>query len=248
VTRSLVGRVAIVTGGGRNIGRQICLTLAQHGCDVVVNVRTDLAAAESVAAEVEALGRRALPIVADVSDRAAVEALVERTRARFGRIDVLVNNAGIYPHVPFLELTEAMWQEVLAVDLSGPLYACRAVLPSMLAQGSGSIITISGTVVFYGSWAYLAAAKGGLHGLTRGIAREFGPKGIRANIVVPSTIETLKKVPQPPERVAAEIARTPLGRLGEVREVADVCAFLASDESSYITGQSLHVNGGQFMP
>lgn len=118
----------------------------------------------------------------------------------------------------------------------------------MIRQGGGSIVNISGTVVFYGTWPYLAAAKAGLHGLTRGLAREFGPKGVRVNIVVPSTIDTDKKVPTAPERLAVEIARTPLGRLGETREVSDVVAFLASDLSSYVTGQTIHLNGGQYMP
>jgi 3-oxoacyl-[acyl-carrier protein] reductase len=247
-TAALDGKVALVTGGGRNIGRQICLTLAEHGCDVVVNVRSNLAEATAVAEEIVALGRRAIPVAADVGDAAAVDAMVERIKAEFGRVDVLVNNAVILRHVRFLEMTEERWQELLAVVLSGPVHTCRAVLPMMMEQGTGSIINISGTVVFYGTWPHLAAAKAGIHGLTRGLAREFGPHGIRVNIIVPSTIETVVPVPRDPDRLAAEIARTPLGRVGTTREVADVCAFLASDMSSFVTGQTIHLNGGQHMP
>lgn len=248
MTFALEGKVALVTGGGRNIGRQICLTLAEHGCDVAVNVRSDLAAARAVAEEVSVMDRRAVPIAADVGDASAVGDMVDRIKAQLGRIDILVNSAAIRPHVKFLDLTEAIWQEVLAVDLSGPLHTCRAVLPLMVAQGSGSIINISGTVAFFGTRPHLAAAKAGLHGLTRGLAREFGEYGIRVNIIVPSTIDTISAAPQDPERIGAEISRTPLHRLGRTRDVADVCAFLASDMSSFITGQTIHVNGGQYMP
>ncbi len=248
VSLGLDGKVALVTGGGRNIGRQICLTLAGHGCDVAVNVRSDVAAAEAVAAEVAALGRRALPIAADVSDAAAVTAMVARVGAELGPIGVLVNCAAILHHVRFLELSDAAWRELFGVVVEGPMHTSRAVLPGMVARGAGSIVNISGTVAFYGTWAHLAAAKAALHGLTRGLAREFGPKGIRANIVVPSTIDTVRAVPQDPVRAAAEVARTPLGRIGTTRELADVVAFLASDRSSFVTGQTIHVNGGQYMP
>lgn len=248
MSHGLAGKVALVTGGGRNIGRQICLTLAAQGCDVVVNVRSDLEQAAVVADEVRALGRRALPIAADVSDGDAVRAMVERAKAELGRIDILVNCASPRGHVRFLELDDAHWRELLGVILDGPVNTCRAVIPLMLEQGSGSIVNISGSVAFTGTWAHMAAAKAALHGLTRGLAREFGPRGIRVNIIVPTTIDTVKDRPQSPERVASELAATPLGRLGNMTEVADVCAFLASDASSFVTGQSIHVNGGQLMP
>lgn len=244
---TLQGRVAIVTGGGRNIGRQICLTLAHHGCDVGVVVHANLAGARSVAEEVEALGRRAIPIAADVGDPEAVRAMVETVHRTFGRIDVLVNAAAYLPHVRFLELTDPDWERLSSVVIEGPINTCRAVLPIMVAQGSGSVVNITGTVAFTGTWPHLAAAKAAVHGLTRGIAREFGPSGVRANVIVPSTIDTQKARPQAPERVAAELARTPLGRIGTRHEVADVCAFLASDLASFVTGQSIHVNGGQYM-
>jgi 3-oxoacyl-[acyl-carrier protein] reductase len=244
----LENKVALVTGGGKNIGRQICLTLAGHGCDVVVNVRTDIAAAQAVAAEIEGLGRRALAVAADIADPEAVNAMVARARDEFGRVDILVNNAGMVAHHTFLETTEAMWHELMGVNLSGPIHTCQAVVPIMLEQGSGSIINITGTVVFYGSWPHLAAAKSGVHGLTRGLAQEFGRHGIRANVIVPSSINTPRAATREPVRAAAELARTALKRLGEPREIADICAFLASDMSSYLTGQTFHANGGQFMP
>jgi NAD(P)-dependent dehydrogenase (short-subunit alcohol dehydrogenase family) len=248
MTLELEGRAALVTGGGKNIGRQVCLTLAARGCQVAVLVRADLAGAQAVVDELAALGGRGLAIVADVGDAAAVRVAVERIVTEFGRIDILANCAGLRSHGPLLELSEAEWQRVLAVNLSGPLNTCRAVLPSMIERRSGSIVNLSGSVVFFGSSPHLAAAKAGLHGLTRGLAREFGPYGIRANIVVPSTLDSVRVVPQPPERVAAEIARTPLGRIGRLEEAAETIAFLASDRASFITGQTIHVNGGQLMP
>ncbi|MBI4171336.1 MAG: SDR family oxidoreductase [Actinobacteria bacterium] len=244
----LEGKVALVTGGGRNIGRQVCLTLAGHGCDVVVNVRSDLARGEAVADEVRALGRRAIAVAANVADGAAVRAMVDRAKAEIGHVDVLVNCAAPRGHVRFLEMSEEQWRELWGVIVEGAINTSRAVIPLMLERGSGSIITISGSVAVTGTWPHMAAAKAALHGLTRGLAREFGPRGIRANVVVPTTIETAKDRPQSAERVAAEIAATPLGRHGTPREVADVCAFLASDMSSFVTGQAIHVNGGQLMP
>jgi 3-oxoacyl-[acyl-carrier protein] reductase len=248
VTLGLDGKVALVTGAGRNIGRQVALTLAGHGCDVVVNVRTDAAQATAVADEVRALGRRAIAVTADVGDAAAVQAMVDRARRELGRIDVLVNCASPRGHVRFLELDDAQWHELSRVIIDGAINTCRAVIPVMLEQGGGSIVTISGSVAFTGTWAHMAAAKAALHGLTRGLAREFGPRGIRVNIVVPTTIETAKDKPQSAERIATELAATPLGRFGKTGEVADVIAFLASDMASYVSGQTLHVNGAQLMP
>jgi len=248
VTLGLDGKVALVTGGGRNIGRQICLTLADHGCDVVVNVRSNVAEAKAVADEIASRGRRALAIAADVGDAAAVDDMVARAKAELGRVDVLVNCAARLHHVPFAELTPAQWQDLVGVVLNGPINTCRAVLPLMVEQGSGSIVNVSGTVVFYGTWPHLAAVKAGIHGLTRGLAREYGPRGVRVNVIVPSTVDTVRPVPRDPERVAQEIARTPLRRFAKTREIADVVAFLAGDLSSFVTGQAIHVNGGQYMP
>ena len=244
----LEGTVAVVTGGGRNIGRQVCLTLAGHGCDVAVIVRRDLDAAQAVAAEIVALGRRAVPIVADVGDPAAVAAMISRVNAELGPVGVLVNCAALLHHVRFLELSDTAWRDLLRVIIEGPMHTSRAVIPGMVAMGGGSIVNVSGTVVLTGSWPHLAAAKSAVHGLTRGLAREFGPSGIRVNIVVPSTVGTVRAVPQDPARAAAELARTPLGRVGTTREIADVVAFLAGNMSSFVTGQSIHANGGQFMP
>src|SRR5882724_236996 len=143
----LDGKVALVTGGGRNIGRQICLRLAEDGADVVVNVRTSLDEANAVAEEVRAFGRRGLPIAADVGDAAAVNAMVEQVQAKLGRVDVLVNNAVSLQHIKFLEMNDARWQELLSVVLNGPINTCRAVIPLMMAQGGGSIINLTGTVV-----------------------------------------------------------------------------------------------------
>jgi 3-oxoacyl-[acyl-carrier protein] reductase len=187
-------------------------------------------------------------VAADVSDAEAVRAMVGRIRSELGRIDTLVCCAAQRGHVRFLEMTDEQWREVRDTIVGGAINTCRAVIPLMIEQGSGSIVLVSGSGAFTGTWSHAGAAKMALHGLARGLAREFGPRGVRCNVVVPSTIETQRARPQPPERVAAELAATPLGRHGKPREVADVCVFLASDMSSFVTGQAIHVNGGQVMP
>ena len=240
-------KVALVTGGGRNIGREVCLALARAGCDVAVNVRTDLAEGEAVAAEVRGLARRAIAVAADVADASAVNAMAGRVKGELGPVQVLVCCAAPRGHVPFLEMSDEQWHELRGVIVDGAINACGAVIPHMLEAGSGSIVLISGSVAATGTWAHAAAAKAALHGLARGLAREFGPRGLRVNVVVPSTVATARQKPQSPERVAAVIAATPLGRHGTPREIADVVAFLAGDMSSFVTGQAIHVNGGQVM-
>jgi len=246
MTLGLDGKVAIVTGGGRNIGRQICLTLAGHGCDLVVNVRTNLAEGRAVVDEVKALGRRAIAVAADVGDPDAARAMADRAAKELGRIDVLVNCASPRANKGLLEVSEEEWRALRAGTIEGPLNTCRAVLPVMVGQKSGSVVNISGSVAYTGTWSQMAAAKASIIGLTRGLAREFGPFGIRVNAVVPTTIDTGKG--RDPSRIAAEIAATPLGRIGTPREVADVVAFLAGDMASFVSGQAIHVNGGQLMP
>jgi 3-oxoacyl-[acyl-carrier protein] reductase len=241
----LEGKVALVTGSGRNIGRAMALRFAREGAAVVVNARANREQAEAVAAEVRALGGRALPVLADVSDREQVGAMVERTLAELGRIDVLVSAAAIRPHKPFLELTAADWQGVRGIVLDGAIHCTQAVLPSMLANGSGAVVYVAGE----GAWAggaeraHIAAAKMGLIGLCRSLATEFAPRDVRFNVLSPGRIDTVRSTPSPTADHQA-VAGIPLGRLGHVDDIAAACLFLVSDESSFITGQTLHVNGG----
>jgi 3-oxoacyl-[acyl-carrier protein] reductase len=243
-------RIAIVTGGGRNIGRKICLRFAEMGYDVGVVVRTNLAEANRVVGEVEALGGRAIAVAADVADSAAVTAMANEVIAAFGGVDILVNTAGIRPKRPLVDLSDELWAETVGVNLSGPMFACRAVLPSMIERGWGSIINVSGLVAFAPATAgsvHIAATKSGLLGMTRALANEYGQYGIRANAIVLSRIETEIQDPVDPAVLSSELARTPLRRLGKDTEIAEVCGFLASDQSSFITGQTIHINGGVFM-
>jgi len=246
MTFCLEGKVAIVTGGGRNIGREICLVLAENGCDVVVNVRTNQGEGQAVADEVTALGRRAIAIAADVADASAVRSMVERAARELGRIDVLVNAASPRGRSGLLETSDEEWAVLKGGIVDGPINTSRAVVPHLLARGGGSIVNIVGAVAYTGTYPHMAAAKAAVVGLTRGLAREYGTAGIRVNCVVPTMIDTGAKRDQ--ARVAKEIELTLLGRLGKPREVANAVAFLASDLASYVTGQALHVNGGQLMP
>lgn len=246
MTFGLDGKVALVTGGGRNIGREISLTLARHGCDVVVN---DLAGADATAAEVRALGRRALAAAADVTDAGAVNAVCARAATELGRLDVVINCAVVLQHAPFLELDDARWRRMFDVIVNGAMNTSRAALPIMVERGGGSVVFISGAVIHRGTWPHLAAAKTALHGLARGLAKEFGPRGVRVNVVSPSTVgDVSRDHARDDERARAEIAITPLGRLATMTDVANVVTFLAGDMSSFVTGQSIHVNGGQYMP
>ncbi len=240
----LAGQVALVTGSGRNIGRAIILRLAGAGADVIVNARTNEAEAQAVAAEARALGVRATAILADVADREAVDAMVSTAIAELGRIDILVNNAAIRPSKPFVEVTDEEWELVRGIALDGALYCTRAVVPSMIERGSGNIQFIVGEGAFTGGVerAHVSAAKMGLVGLGRSLARELGPHNIRVNIVSPGVIDTARDPSWYPKGIGANVERK-----GTVDDIAAACAFLASDDAAYITGQTLHVNGGQSM-
>lgn len=245
--RDLEGRIALVTGAGRNIGRQIALALADRGCDVVVHVGSDAAAGEEVAGQVIARGCRAMVAVADVSRHVEVGAMVAQARERLGTVDILVNNAAIRPHAAFTDLTEADWRHVLGVNLDGPFFCCRETVPGMIERGRGAIVNISGTAAWDGGVrnAHIVASKLGLHGLTRALAVELGEFGIRVNTVVLGGIETVRKLPAP--TAGRPIDEIPMRRRGRVEDVAGVVAFLVSDAGEYITGQAVHVNGGSLI-
>ncbi len=242
----LDGKIALVTGSGRNIGRATVLKLAAEGAHVVVNARTNEAEAEAVAREARALGVKALAVIADVAKRAEVEAMVARAMSEFGRVDILISNAAIRPHKPFTELTVEDWEAVRAVVLDGGLYLARAVIPSMAANSYGRVLFITGEGAFVGGSgrAHVSAAKMGLVGLARGLASEFASKNIRVNVVSPGSIDTTRANPEWYQGRPPSAAGIPLGRQGKVDEIAATCLFLVGDDGGFVTGQTIHVNGG----
>jgi 3-oxoacyl-[acyl-carrier protein] reductase len=242
----LEGKVALVTGSGRNIGRATALKLAEEGAHVVVNSRANQAEADAVAREAQARGVKALSVIADVAKRDQVEAMVARALAEFGRIDILINNAAIRPHKPFTELTVQDWEAVRGVILDGALYCTRAVIDSMVKNRYGRILFFTGEGAFVGGAgrAHVSAAKMGLVGLARGLASEFAAHNIRVNVVSPGSIDTARANPEWYQGRTPTAAGIPLGRQGTVDEIAATCLFLVTDDGGFITGQTIHANGG----
>lgn len=245
----LSGRVALVTGGARNIGRAIASALAAGGASVMVNARTSRAEAEQTVATIRSAGGRATLHIADVTDAGAVSAMVQAAVAEFGRLDLLVNNAAIRAETPFAEIRFADWQRVLATVLDGAFLCTQACLPHLARSGAGAVVNIGGMTAHTGATgrAHVVTAKAGLVGLTRALALDLAPQGVTVNCVVPGTIETVRGLPGAPERPALGRGLPPLGRRGEPEEVAAAVRFLCGPGARYITGQSLHVNGGGFM-
>jgi len=243
---SLKGHVALVTGGSRNIGRAIVEELVERGCDVIVNTRTRREESEAVAAQARKHDVRALSILGDVGVAADVRQVAARALAEFGTVDIVVNNAALRPETPFLELADDDWHRVIAIDLHSAFYTAKAFLPGMFAQGWGRIINLTGMNALQGyvGRAHVSAAKHGLLGLTKALAREFGPKGITVNAISPGPIRTEREDPAISRHIEAQVGRVPVGRLGEPQEIARLCAFLASDAGAFISGQMIGVNGG----
>ncbi|MFQ5995295.1 MAG: SDR family NAD(P)-dependent oxidoreductase [Acidiferrobacterales bacterium] len=242
---SLKGHTALVTGAGRNIGRAIALELAARGCNVVVNARTNQTECGSVANEVCAHDVQGIAVLGDVGDGQDVQRMAREALDHFGTIDVVVNNAAIRPSTPFLELSDADWQRVLDVDLNAAFYTVKAFLPGMVAQGWGRIINLTGMNAIHGyaGRAHVSAAKHGLWGLTKALAKEFGPHGITINAISPGPIRSQHPDAAMTQHIESQLGKIPLGRLGEPRDIAALCGFLASEEGGFVSGQMIAANG-----
>ncbi len=242
----LQNKVAIVTGGSRGIGRGICLVLAREGVKVVVNYANHSQPAEEVVSAIRQAGGAALACKADVGKADDARRLVETAVANFGGLDILVNNAGVATNAFVVDMTEEEWDCVLDTNLKGPFLCARAALPHLIKQKSGNIINIASLVARQGSFqhAHYAASKAGLIALTQSLAKEVGQYGIRVNAISPGRIESDME-PQRSARMRGQwISETPLGRLGTPGDIAQVVAFLSTDAASFITGETLNVNGG----
>jgi 3-oxoacyl-[acyl-carrier protein] reductase len=247
--RPLAGKVALVTGAVRRIGRAIALRLAQDGAAVIIHARVSEAEGRAVAAEVAGHGVESLLCLAEITDEAAVRAMVEQCGERFGRLDILVNNAAIRGQVPFLGMSLAEWREVTGIILDGAFIVTKACLPLMLQSGEGGrIINIGGATAYTGAVerAHVVTAKAGLGGFTRALAAEFAGRGITVNCVVPGRIggpRSKTAGAEPPPGAHEPI----VGRLGTPDDIAEMVRPLWLPTGSYVTGQTIHVNGGLYM-
>lgn len=239
-------KVAFVTGSGRNIGRAIVLSLAAEGLNVVVNGSTKREACEAVAREAAEHGVEAQVVMGDVGRRDNVQEMAQAVLERFGRVDVLVNNAAIRPEKPFLEMTHEDWNRVMDVDLNAAFYTCQAFLPGMVERGWGRIVNLTGmnAIQGYVGRAPVSVAKHGLWGLTKSLAREFGPHGVTVNAISPGPIQGERDDPAAAAHIESMLSRVPLGRLGEPEHIAGLCAFLVSEAGGFTTGQMIACNGG----
>ena len=249
-SKPLAGKVAIVTGSGKNIGKAIVLALAEHGAAVVVNGRGDRAIVEETAAEIRNAGGRALPFMADISKPDQAAAMVAAAVTEFGGVDIAVGNAGLRRQTPFLEMTLDEWHEILSVALDGMFILVKAVAPEMIRRGGGALIGLSGVSHHAGSTGrvHVNASKAGLEGLMRGLSRELAPHNITANCVAPGSIDTVRGASAGgPGGRGHSGTNIPLGRQGRPEEIAAMVRFLAGPEGRYVTGQTIHVNGGLFL-
>jgi 3-oxoacyl-[acyl-carrier protein] reductase len=246
---NLESKVALVTGASRGIGREIALELARQGCNVAVNFAGSEAKANEVVDEIKRIGREAIAVQCNVSDAEAVQAMVKETIGQFGSIDILVNNAGITKDNLLMRMKETEWDDVININLKGVFLCTKAVTRQMMKQRSGRIINISSIVGVSGNpgQANYVAAKSGVIGLTKTTAKELAPRGITVNAIAPGFIST-DMTDQLPEDVRNEMLKQiPLSRLGDPEDIAKVVTFVASDSASYMTGQTLHIDGGMVM-
>jgi 3-oxoacyl-[acyl-carrier protein] reductase len=247
-TNELDGKVAIVTGAGRNIGRAIALALAADGASILVNARSNRAEADGVAREIEAAGGKAIVHIGDVGDAAQVQAMVELAVKHFGRIDILVNNAALRREKPFAEMTYPEWREIMNVTLDGAFHCVKACLPYLKKSGAGTIVNIGGLSAHTGAKdrAHVVTAKAGIIGFTRALAHDLAADGITVNCVVPGLIGTPrpKDKPEPAHHLTHQ---TITGERGRPEDVAAAVRFLCGPGARYVNGQAIHSNGGAYL-
>jgi 3-oxoacyl-[acyl-carrier protein] reductase len=244
----LQGKVALVTGAGKNIGRCIALTLARDGAALLINGRSDKAAVDAVVAEIKAAGGKAAPAMGDVSDPAVGARLADEAMKTFGGVDILVSNAGLRRQTPFLDMKFEEWREILSVALDGAFLLGKAFIPQMVAKGKGgAFVAISGISTHVGTpnRCHVSASKAGLEGLMRALAVELAPHRITCNALSPGAIDTARAASAGPRPV--ENRPIPLKRFGTVEEIAAMVRLLVGPDGTFITGQTLHVNGGEFL-
>jgi len=245
------GTVALVTGGQQGIGRAIALALAREGADVALNYLDDPDGASGIAKEIREAGRRCVPVQGDVSRAADVAALVEAAERGLGPVDILINNAGTFPRSAFLDLSEAEWDRVHGVNLKGSFLVAQAVARRLVGRGArGAIVNLASSAAYRSSprGVHYVASKAGVVGLTRAMALELAPHGIRVNAIAPGLTDTAQPRDGHSEAELHVMARqVPLGRMGRPEDVAAVVVFLASSEAQHITGQVIHVNGGAYL-
>ena len=242
-------KIALVTGGSRGIGRAVCLALAKSGADVAVNYAGKEEAAQQTCRMCEELGARTLAIQADVADKAQVNAMVDQVIAQFGRLDILVCNAGITRDNLLMRMAEQDFDQVIATNLKGVWNCMKAVCRPMMKQRWGRIVSMSSVVGVAGNAGQVnyAASKAGVIGMTKSLARELGSRGVTVNAIAPGFIETDMTAVLPENIKEGLLGSIPLGRLGQAEEVAALAAFLCSEQAGYITGQVIHVDGGMAM-
>ncbi|MFI4998894.1 MAG: SDR family NAD(P)-dependent oxidoreductase [Reyranellales bacterium] len=247
MTLPLQGKVALVSGAGKNIGRCIALTLARDGAAIVVNGRADKTAVESVVHEIERTGGKAIAAMGDVSDPAVAPRLAAAAAQAFGGVDILVSNAGLRRQTSFLDMSFAEWREILSVALDGAFLLAKAVVPQMVARGGGAFVALSGVSTHVGTpnRCHVSASKAGLEGLIRALAVELAPHKITCNALSPGAIDTARAAAAGPRPVAGR--PIPLKRFGTVEEIAAMVRLMVGPEGTFITGQTIHVNGGEFL-
>lgn len=246
----LAGKVALVTGGARNIGRCISLSLAAGGATVMVNANTSREAGEETVAMIKKAGGKAALYIADVTDPKQVAQLVAETIKQFGRIDMVVNNAAIRAETPFDKITFEEWKRVTSIVLDGAFLTTQAALPHLVKAGGGAVVNIGGLTGHKGAIhrSHVVAAKGGLAAMTKAVALDLAASNITVNCVVPGTVETVRGLPGAPPRPDHRVTLPPVGRRGAPEEIAAMVRVLCGPDARYITGQSIHINGGGLMP